>query len=122
MQGVELILCGYDTTAWAPHLHGKHNRTREQSKADAYFHHKLVMQSNSYTNSCFSICAARCGLDDDQFPLIGGSCIIGPDGKIIAEAETEGDEIVFANIDLAACRPGKENVSAPSAYGFCSSC
>ncbi|KAK5940040.1 hypothetical protein PMZ80_007458 [Knufia obscura] len=114
LQGTELILCGYNTTAWAPHLHGKHNQSKEQSKADAYFHHKLVMQSNSYTNSCFSICAARCGLDDDEFPLIGGSCIIGPDGRIIAEAQTEDDEVVFAEIDLAACRPGKQTVGDPS--------
>jgi len=114
LQGVELILCGYNTTAWAPHLHGKHDQSKEQSKADAYFHHKLVMQSNSYTNSCFSICVARCGLDDNEFPLIGGSCIIDPDGRIVAEAKTEDDEIVFAEIDLAACRPGKETVSATS--------
>ncbi|KAK5095566.1 hypothetical protein LTR70_003489 [Exophiala xenobiotica] len=108
LQGAELILCGYNTTAWAPHLHGKHNQSREQSKADAYFYHKLVMQSNSYTNSCFSVCAARCGLDDNEFPLIGGSCIVGPNGRIIAEAQTEEDEVIFAEIDLTGCRPGKE--------------
>lgn len=114
LQGVELMLCGYNTTSWAPHLHGKlgHEfQSREQSKADAYFHHKLVMQSNSYTNSCFSVCAARCGMDDEKFGLIGGSCIVGPDGRIIAEAQTEKDELVFAEINLAACRPGKETVS-----------
>ena len=114
LQGAELIAVGYNSSAWAPHLHGKHSQSREQSKSDAYFHHKLVMQSNSYTNSCFSICAARCGLDDDKFPLIGGSCIVGPDGRIMAEAQTEDDEVVFAEIDLAACRPGKETVSVPS--------
>lgn len=114
LQGIELILCGYNTTSWAPQLHGKtggRSQTREQSKADAYFHHKLVMQSNSYTNSCFSVCAARCGLDDNTFGLIGGSCIIGPDGRIIAEAKTEEDEVVFAEIDLTDCRSGKETVS-----------
>lgn len=114
LQGVELILCGYNTTSWAPHLHGKtggRSQSREQSREDAYFHHKLVMQSNSYTNSCFSVCAARCGLDDDEFGLIGGSCIIGPDGRIVAEAQSEDDEVVFAEIDLGNCRPGKETVS-----------
>lgn len=117
LQGAELILCGYNTTSWAPHLHGKtgdRSQSKEQSKADAIFHHKLVMQSNSYTNSCFSVCAARCGLDDDVFGLIGGSCIIGPDGRVIAEAHSEDDEVVFAEIELAACRPGKETVSASS--------
>lgn len=71
------------------------------------------MQSNSYANSCFSICAARCGMDDEEFGLIGGSCIIGPDGRIIAEAQSEDDEIVYAEIDLAKCRPGKETVRMP---------
>lgn len=114
LQGVELVLCGYNTTGWAPHLHGKLGKewqSREESRADAYFHHKLVMQSNSYTNSCFSVCAARCGYDDDRFELIGGSCIVGPDGKIVAEAKTETDELVIAEIDLTACRPGKDTVS-----------
>lgn len=114
LQGVEVVLCGYNTTSWAPHLHGKHDQTREQSKSDAYFHHKLVMQSNSYTNSCFSVCAARCGMDDNEFGLIGGSCIVGPDGRVIAKAQTEDDEIVYAEIDLAVCRPGKETVGAAS--------
>lgn len=122
LQGVELVLCGYNTTSWAPHLHGKtgdRSQSKEQSKADAYFHHKLVMQSNSYTNSCFSICAARCGQDDNVFGLIGGSCIIGPDGRIVAEAQTEDDEVVFAEIDLADCRPGKETVSCFEPKYFC---
>lgn len=113
LQGIELMLCGYNTTSWAPLLHGKtgsKSQSREQSKADAYFHHKLVMQSNSYTNSCFSICAARCGMDDNEFGLIGGSCIVGPDGRIVAEARSEDDEVVLAEIDLEDCRPGKETV------------
>lgn len=117
LQGVELVLCGYNTTAWNPTLHGRHDRTMEQSKEDAYYHHKLVMQCNSYTNSCFSVCAARCGVDDDAFPLIGGSCIVGPDGRIVAEAQTEEDEVVIADIDLADCRPGKETVGLTIALG-----
>lgn len=120
LQGSELIVCGYNTTSWAPHLHGKtgnRSQSKEQSKEDALFHHKLVMQSNSYTNSCFSVCAARCGLDDDTFGLIGGSCIVGPDGRIIAEAQSEEDELVFAEIDLADCRAGKETVSLSAVLG-----
>lgn len=65
------------------------------------------MQSNSYTNSCFSICAARAGYDDGRYGLIGGSCIIDPQGNIIAEARTIDDEIIVANCDLDLCKPGK---------------
>ena len=66
------------------------------------------MQAHSYTNSCFSVSAARCGMDDGKYDLIGGSCITGPQGEIIAEATTIEDEVVFGEIDLDKCKPGKE--------------
>jgi predicted amidohydrolase len=65
------------------------------------------MQAHSYTNACFSVSAARCGLDDDKYDLVGGSTIIGPDGKIQAESKTEGDGVVVADCDLDRCLPGK---------------
>ena len=77
------------------------------AEADALFHHKLTMQSNSYMNATFSVCAARCGMDDGKYNLIGGSCIVDPEGKILAEAKTKEDEVVTADLDLEACRQGK---------------
>lgn len=59
-------------------------------------------------NACFSISSARCGMDDGRYSLIAGSAICSPEGHIIAEAQTEGDELVVAEIDLAECRQGKE--------------
>lgn len=38
--------------------------TPEEAETDALFHHKLVMQGNSYMDSCFSISAAKAGMDD----------------------------------------------------------
>lgn len=114
LQGAEIILCGYNSTAWAPHLWGlagERALTPERARADADFHHKLVMQGNSYMNSCFSICAARTGVDDNRYPLIGGSCIVDPFGRVLADAATDDDEVVFAEIDLENCRPGKETAS-----------
>ena len=112
LQGVEVVLCGYNTPGFAPHLYGSNGTAAasdyEASRAKALFHHRLVMQSYSYTNSCFSVSAARAGLDDGKYELIGGSCITGPDGDILAEATTEEDEVVVADIDLAECRPGKQ--------------
>ncbi|KAH8655843.1 N-carbamoyl-D-amino acid hydrolase [Xylariales sp. PMI_506] len=111
LQGVELIMCGYNSPGWAPQLWGfagKRPLTPERARQDSEFSHKLVMQANSYMNSCFSISAARAGLDDDKFHLIGGSCIVDPYGYVVASAQTEGDEVVFAEIDLDQCRPGKE--------------
>ena len=116
LQGLEIMLCGYNSTAWAPELwgFGESNGREldpETARNEAYFHHNLVMQSNSYMNSCFSICAARAGLDDGKYPLIGGSCIVSPRGHVLATASTEDDEVVLAELDLTDCRPGKETVS-----------
>ncbi|TVY62794.1 N-carbamoyl-D-amino acid hydrolase [Lachnellula suecica] len=109
MQGVEVVLCGYNTAGFAPDLWGTRKvMTPEEAEVDAVFHHKLVMQSNSYMNSCFSVSAAKAGLEDGKYDLIGGSCITSPEGHVLAEAKGKGDEIVFAEIDLEDCRQGKE--------------
>ncbi|GIZ38091.1 hypothetical protein CKM354_000151500 [Cercospora kikuchii] len=108
LQGVEVVFCGYNTAAFAPELWGSDaNQSPEKAEEDALFHHRLVMQSSSYMNATFSVCAARCGLDDGKYDLIGGSCIVDPEGRIVAEAKTKGDEVVFAEIDLERCRQGK---------------
>ncbi|TDZ32847.1 N-carbamoyl-D-amino acid hydrolase [Colletotrichum spinosum] len=111
LQGVEVVLCGYNTAGFAPHLWGSGagaDADPDEARGKALFHHKLVMQAHSYTNACFSISAARCGLDDGRYDLIGGSCITGPEGDLIAEASTTEDEVVYAQLDLDECRPGRE--------------
>ena len=90
------------------HLWGSKPLPPEKAKSEALFHSRLVQQANSYMNACFSISAARCGLDDGKHDLIAGSCIVSPEGHVLAEAGTEEDEIVVAEIDLAECRQGKE--------------
>ncbi|EME38987.1 hypothetical protein DOTSEDRAFT_39176 [Dothistroma septosporum NZE10] len=108
LQGVEVVLCGYNTAGFAPHLWGGDtNQDPEAAEQDALFHHKLTMQSNSYMNATFSACAARCGLDDGKYNLIGGSCIVDPEGKMLAEAQTQEDEVIMADCDLDMCRRGK---------------
>lgn len=111
LQGAELVLCGYNTGSSLPHLRGTTStspRTPEEAKAQALFHSRLVQQSGSYQNACFSICAARCGNDDGRYGLIAGSAIVGPDGNVVAEASTEGDELVSADLELSDARVGKE--------------
>jgi len=109
LQGVELVLCGFNTTGFAPDLWGSNKpMTMGEAEEEALFHHRLVMQSNSYMNSCFSISAARCGLDDGKYDLIAASGIVDPQGHIVAETKTKDDEVVIATIDLEECRQGKE--------------
>ena len=49
---------------------------------------------------------------EDHGSLIAGSSIVDPNGHIVAESKTKGDELVYATIDLADCRKGKERVFA----------
>lgn len=91
------------------HLWGsRKSMSPKEAEAEALFHSRLVQQSNSYMNACFSISSARCGLDDGKYDLIGGSAICDPEGHILAEAKTVEDELVVAEIDLGECRQGKE--------------
>lgn len=107
LQGAEIVLDGYNTTAWAPQYDG----TWEEQETEALFHHKLSCQSGSYTNACYSINTAKCGVEDGG-GLIAGSVIFDPNGHVVAESKTMGDELVMATIDLARCRKGKERVFA----------
>jgi predicted amidohydrolase len=114
LQGIELLMCGYNTTAWAPELIGTNEKisTPEKAKKEALFHNKLSITYNSYANACFSINIAKCGVEDGKYPLIGGSCIVDCDGEVVVEAQTEEDELIVAEIDLGRCRRGKEKVFA----------
>jgi Asp/Glu/hydantoin racemase/predicted amidohydrolase len=109
LQGVEVVFVGFNTPGWAPHMWGSSaNQDPVKAQNEAIFHHRLVMQAHSYTNACFSVSAARCGMDDGKYDLIGCSTIVGPDGKMIAETQTEEDEVIVANCDLDLCLPGKK--------------
>jgi predicted amidohydrolase len=111
LQGVELVMCGYNTTSWAPDLFGfRETMSRQEAIDEAMFQHKLVMEANSYMNSCFSISAARCGMDDGKFGMIGGSAIVAPTGHTLAMAKSTEDELVVAEIDLEDCWQGKKKV------------
>ncbi|KAM5526394.1 carbon-nitrogen hydrolase [Fusarium oxysporum f. sp. phaseoli] len=107
LQGVELLLEGYNTTAYAPQYDG----SPEWQEQEALFHHRLSCQSGSYSNACFSIHSAKAGIEDHG-SLISGSCIVDPNGHIISEAKTKDDELVYATIDLCECRKGKGRVFA----------
>ena len=63
------------------------------------FHSSLVMQSSAYQNSTWVIGVAKAGLEDGH-PLFGGSVIVNPDGKVVAQAETDEDKILVHNCDL----------------------
>jgi len=60
-------------------------------------------------NATWAIAVAKAG-NEDGSGLIGGSCIVDPNGQIVAEAQTLADEIIVADLDLDLCRQGKDKM------------
>ena len=101
LAGAELILIGYNTPInYAP--------DPSQDKL-ASFHSRLVMQSGAYQNGCYVIGVAKGGMEEG-IESLSDSCIIGPSGEILAEAETDGDELIIADIDLDICKNYKQTL------------
>ena len=117
LQGVELMAIGYNSAAYDP------NGGTSEDAALRTFHSKLVVQANAYMNATWAVAVAKAG-DEDGSGLIGGSCIVDPNGVIVAEAATLGDEVLVVDCDLDACRQGREkmfNFAAhrrPEQYGL----
>jgi predicted amidohydrolase len=102
LQGVELVALGYNTPS-------VNSQKAEEGVEKRLFHHNLSVQAGAYQNSTFVVATAKCGVED-SFPLFGGSCIVNPDGEIIAQAKTEDDELIVADCDLDATRFNKETI------------
>ena len=60
-------------------------------------------------NATWAVAVAKAG-DEDGSGLIGGSCIVDPNGVIVAEATTLADEVLVADCDLDLCRQGKDKM------------
>ena len=103
LQGVELVCVGYNSAAYDP------NGGTTEDGALRTFHSKLVAQANAYMNATWAVAVAKAGREDGS-DLIGGSCIVDPNGVIVAEASTLGDELLVHDCDLDLCRQGKDKM------------
>ncbi len=101
LQGVELILLGYNTPV--------HNPAMPETDDLGNFHNRLVMQAGAYQNGSFVIGVAKAGVEEgvDQ---IGQSCAIAPSGEVIAQCVTLGDELQIARCDLDLCNSYKTSI------------
>ena len=101
LQGVEMVLLGYNTPV--------HNPPAPEHDLLANFHNRLVMQAGAYQNGTWVVGVAKCGREEgvDQ---IGQSQIIAPSGETVAMATTLGDELIVARCDLDLCRSYKTTV------------
>jgi predicted amidohydrolase len=94
---------GYNSAGYDP------NGGDSESAGLRTFHSALVAQANAYMNATWAVVVAKAG-NEDGSELIGGSAIIDPNGRIVAEARTLGDEVAVADCDLDLCRQGKEKM------------
>jgi predicted amidohydrolase len=102
LQGVEMVVLGYNTPA-------VNSQRSAEGPEQRLFHNRLSVQAGAYQNSTFVVAVAKGG-DEDGFPLIGGSLIVDPNGVILAEAKTEGDELLVCACDLDETAFGKKTI------------
>jgi len=91
LQGVEMMLIGYNTPV--------HNPPAPEHDALSNFHNELVMQSGAYQNGSWVVGVAKAGTEEGV-PQIGNSIIVAPSGEIVAACSTLGDELAIARCDL----------------------
>lgn len=94
LQGVEMILCGYNTP-----IHYVPDPSQDILQG---FHNALVMQSGAYQNGSWVVGVAKGGVEEGVDSL-GQSMIVAPSGQIVAQAFTTGDELISARCDLDWC-------------------
>lgn len=94
LQGVEMVLIGYNTPV--------HNPPAPEHDALSHFHNELVMQAGAYMNGTWVVGVAKAGCEEgvDQ---IGNSIIVAPSGEIVGACTTTGDELAIARCDLDLC-------------------
>jgi len=101
LQGVELIMIGYNTPI--------HYAPDPGQNALQGFHNHLCMQAGAYQNGTFVVGVAKGGTEEGVESL-SQSCIIAPSGQIVALASTTGDELITARCDLDTCKDFKETL------------
>jgi N-carbamoyl-D-amino-acid hydrolase len=101
LQGVELVLLGYNTPIHNPPAH-------EQDQL-AGFHNHLSTQAGAYQNATWVVGVAKAGREEGC-DLLGQSAIIAPSGEIVAMASTVGDEVIVGRCDPERCRNYKATI------------
>ena len=91
LQGVELILCGYNTP-----LHYEPDPFAGPLQG---FRNGLVMSAGAYQNGAFVVGVAKGGIEEGVDSLAESS-IFAPSGELLAKAATNGDEVIVAECDL----------------------
>lgn len=103
LQGVELVMLGYNTPSTnqsaagfeAPHLRVMHSH--------------LSIQAGAYQNATFAVATAKSGVEDGC-EMFGHSVIVNPQGEIMAQATTWDDELITADCNMAQVQLGRATI------------
>lgn len=101
LQGVEMVLLGYNTPTT--------NSQSDEPSTLRDFHNLLSMQAGAYQNSTWVIGVAKAG-NEDGHELMGASAIIAPTGEVVVQCQSLDDELAVADCDLDDCNFGKQSV------------
>ncbi len=101
LQGVEMILIGYNTPI--------HYAPDPSQDVLAGFHNHVVMQAGAYQNGTWVVGVAKGG-NEEGVDSLAQSAIIAPSGVIAAQCQTNGDELAVAECDLDLCKSYKDTV------------
>jgi predicted amidohydrolase len=101
LQGVELVMLGYNTP--------EGNGAGYEPIHLRMFHNHLTMQAAAYQNATWVVGVAKAGREEGV-DMMGGSCIVAPTGEIVALCASVGDELVAADCDLDATKFNKETI------------
>jgi|TARA_B100000780_G_scaffold130639_1_gene91566 predicted amidohydrolase len=102
LQGVELVMLGYNTPS-------VNSQMSDEALDKRLYHSELSMTAGAYQNSTWVVGIAKAG-DEDGHPLMGGSVIVDPNGFVMVRAETEGDELIVHACDMDVCNFGKATI------------
>ena len=114
LQGVELVLIGYNTP-----IHYVPDPSQDILQG---FHNALVMQAGAYQNGTWVVGVAKGGVEEGVDSL-AQSMIVAPSGQIVAQTLTTDDEVVVARCDLDWCAKYKNTLfdfdryRRPEVYG-----
>lgn len=102
LQGVELIMLGYNTPS-------VNSQLGSEGLEQRLYHSDLSMTAGAYQNSAWVVGVAKAG-GEDGHALMGGSIIVDPNGFVVARAQTEGDELITHACDMDMCNFGKTTI------------
>lgn len=102
LQGVELVMLGYNTPS-------VNSQMSAEGLEQRLYHSDLSMTAGAYQNATWVVGVAKAGVEDGH-PLMGGSIIVDPNGYVVARATSEEDELIVHACDMDACTFGKTTI------------